>query len=82
MILEFGDTYSSIIDPTSNKEYSSSIIKISKCDIPRVDSASYGGDYFHATCNRSIGEAIVAAAAKKNISVIIDDEKTVSNERQ
>lgn len=72
----------SYTDPDSNKEFTSGVIKMAGNDIPRVDSASYGGDFFYATCNRAIGDAIVAAAAKKNITVTIDDEKTVSNQNQ
>jgi hypothetical protein len=69
-------------DPETNKEYSSGIIKMTDCDIPRIDNQSYGVDYFYATCNRAIGEAIVKAAGKKNIAATVDDEKAVSNENQ
>lgn len=72
----------SYTDPDTNKEFTSGLIKMEGCDIPRVDSPSYGGDFFYATCNRAIGDAVVAAAAKKNITVTIDDEKTVSNQNQ
>lgn len=72
----------SYTDPDSNQEFTSGIIKMADNDIPRVDSPSYGGDFFYATCNRAIGDAVVAAAAKKNITVTIDDEKTVSNQNQ
>lgn len=69
-------------DPDTKRVWSSKIIKMAECDVPRVDNASYGGDYFYATCNKAIGDAIVAAANKKNIAATIDDEKTVSNENQ
>jgi hypothetical protein len=69
-------------DPETNKEYKSGVIKMSDNDIPRIDNQSYGGDYFYATCNKAIGDAIVKAAAKKNIAATTDDEKTVSNENQ
>lgn len=70
------------VDPERNREFKAGIIKMSNNDIPRVDNQSYGGDYFYATCNRHIGDAIAAAAAKKNINVTTNDEKTVSNENQ
>lgn len=70
------------VDPETNREFKSGIIKMEDNDIPRVDSQSYGGDFFYATCNKAIGDAIVKAAAKKNIKVTTNDEKAVSNENQ
>jgi hypothetical protein len=76
------DVKFSYTDPETNKEYKSGVIKMSDNDIPRVDSLSYGGDYFYATCNKAIGDAVVKAAAKKNIAATTDDEKTMSNQNQ
>lgn len=60
-------------------EYESGVIKMSNNQIPYIKNESYGGGYFYATCNRAIGEAIRDAAAKKNINVVIDDEKAMSD---
>lgn len=69
-------------DPETNREFTSGVIKMSDNDVPRIDSLSYGNDFFYATCNKAIGDAVVAAASKKNLSVTTDDEKTVSNQNQ
>lgn len=63
-------------------EYESGVIKMTNNDIPYIKNESYGGGYFYATCNVNIGNAIRDAAAKKNVQVSTDDEKTMSSSEQ
>lgn len=69
-------------DPNTNRRYKSGIMKMTDCDVPYVNSQNYGTNFFYSTCNRHIGDAIIKAAAKKNMLVSPDDERVISNPNQ
>ncbi len=55
--------------------YESKVIKIAGCQIPYVQSASYGGDYFYATFNKALCDAIVKAGNDIGLTVQPNDDK-------
>lgn len=57
------------------ESYESKVIKMAGCQVPYVQSASYGGDYFYTTFNKALGDAIVKAGNDIGLTVQANDDK-------
>lgn len=59
-------------------ESKSRIIKMANCNIPYIKGTNYGQDYIIAKLQKVIGDAIIDAAAQKNIAATCADKRVVS----
>jgi hypothetical protein len=55
--------------------YTSQIIKIGGCEVPYMKATNYGKDYFIASLQKPIADAIIASAMQKEIIVTKNDPK-------
>lgn len=55
--------------------YESKVIKMTGCQIPYIQNASYGGDYFYSTFNKALGDAIVKAGNNIGLTVQPNEDK-------
>lgn len=55
--------------------YESKVVKMSQCGIPYIGSESYGGDYFYATVNKALVDAVAKAGNDAGLTIQPNDDK-------